>query len=276
MDYEVTEDKDNGQIANFDFLFVEAGEQPGPSSFINTALSVLRQMETVVDEVQSAFMIGVALTQAPAALISAFTGWCTGLVGSLTALPLASEYSLASLLPGIVATPTDPGATAGAIVGVTGAYAQAIVDGTLSLASDQTGGLADLATWGGDILAANNGSTPTLARQATVDLVRGAAVAAVATVYAGIDWTSANAAAAAGQDALYAAWQALESIVLQDLAQRVQQLPQLIAYTLPSPPPAVALAYRLYQDATRATQLVQLNDAPHPLFMPLSGQALAA
>lgn len=83
------------------------------------------------------------------------------------------------------------------------------------------------------------------------------------------------AAAAAGQDALCAAWQALESIALQDLAQRAQQLPQLIGYTLPSPPPAVALAYRLYQDATRATQLVQLNDAPHPLFMPLSGQALA-
>jgi len=36
------------------------------------------------------------------------------------------------------------------------------------------------------------------------------------------------------------------------------------------------MAYRLYQDATRATQLVQFNDAPHPLFMPASGKALAA
>ena len=267
-------------------------------SFINTALSVLNQVESVIAEVQSAFTIGIALVQAPAVLVSAFAGWCSGLVGSLTALPLASEYSLASLLPGIVATPTDPGATAGAIVGVTGAYAHAIVDGTVSSASDPTGGLADLATWGADILAANTGGTPTLAQQAanaqaTVDLVRGAAVAGAGTVYAGIDWTSANAAAAArdqftgliedrtaaaaaaGQDALYAAWQALESIALQDLPQRVQQLPQLITYTRPSPPTAVALAYRLYQDAMRAMQLVQLNDAPHPLFMPLSGQALA-
>jgi len=38
----------------------------------------------------------------------------------------------------------------------------------------------------------------------------------------------------------------------------------------------LALAYRLYQDATRATQIVALNDAPHPLFMPLLGQVLAA
>ncbi len=298
VDYEVSEDKDNGQIANFELLFVEAGEEPGPSSFINTALSVLKQVESVIAEVQSAFMIGIALIQAPAALLSSFTGWVTGLVGSLTALPLASTYSLSSLLPGIVGMPSDPAATAGAIVGVTGAYAQAIVDGTVPLTSDPSGGLADLANWGADILAANSGSTPTLAlraanARATVDLVRGAAVAGVAEVYAGTDWTSANAAAvardqlasliddrtlaaaAAGQDALFAAWQAPASVGLQDLTLRAQQLPQLVGYARPAAPPALALAYRLYQDATRATQLVQLNDAPHPLFMPLAGRALA-
>jgi hypothetical protein len=115
IDFEVSEDRDAGQIANFELLFVEGGEQPGPSSFINTALSMLKQVQTVIAEVQSAFMIRTAL-------LSSFTGWCTGLAGSLTALPLASEYSLASLLPGIVAMPSNPAATAGAIVGVTGAY----------------------------------------------------------------------------------------------------------------------------------------------------------
>ena len=65
--------------------------------------------------------------------------------------------------------------------------------------------------------------------------MRGAAVAALAELYAGMDWTSADAAstardqladlldarqlaaAAAGQDALFAAWQALASVALQDL-----------------------------------------------------------
>jgi hypothetical protein len=50
----------------------------------------------------------------------------------------------------------------------------------------------------------------------------------------------------------------------------------VITYTRPSPPVALSLAYRLYQDATRASRLVALDDAPHPLFMPLSGCALAA
>ena len=84
------------------------------------------------------------------------------------------------------------------------------------------------------------------------------------------------AAAAAGQDALFAAWQALGSVALQDLALRAQQLPQLIGYARPRPPVALALAHRLYQDATRASELVALNDAPQPLFMPIIGKAMAA
>jgi prophage DNA circulation protein len=295
IDFEVSEDKDAGQIANFELTIVEAGEEPGPSSFINTALSVLKQVESVIAEVQSAFTVGIAIIGAPTALLSAFTGWLTGLVGSLTALPLASTYSLASLLPGIVGMPPDPDATAGAILDVTGAYSQAFADGTVSVQGDPSGGLADLANWGADILAANPGTSLQAANaRATVDLVRGAAVAALAELYAGMDWASADAsstardrladlldarqlaAAAAGQDALFAAWQALASVVLQDLTLRAQQLPQLIGYARPKPPVALALAYRLYQDATRATELVALNDAPHPLFMPTSGKTLAA
>ena len=188
IDFEVSEDKDSGQIANFELTFVEAGEEPGPSSFINTALSVLKQVESVIAEVQSAFTIGIAIIGAPAALLSSFTGWLIGLVGSLTALPLASTYSLASLLPGIVGMPTDPDATAGAILNVTGAYSRAIVDGTVSTPGDPSGGLADLANWGADILAANPGTSLQAANaQATVDLVRGAAVAALAELYAGMD-----------------------------------------------------------------------------------------
>jgi hypothetical protein len=57
IDFEVSEDKDAGQIANFELTFVGAGEEPGPSSFINTALSVLKQVESAIAEVQSAFTI---------------------------------------------------------------------------------------------------------------------------------------------------------------------------------------------------------------------------
>jgi prophage DNA circulation protein len=57
---------------------------------------------------------------------------------------------------------------------------------------------------------------------------------------------------------------------------QAQQLPRLVTYTRPRPPAALSLAYRLYQDAARAPELVALNDAAHPLFMPMRGKALAA
>ena len=69
---------------------------------------VVKQVENVIAKVQSAFTTGIAIIGAPAALLSSFTGRLTGLVGSLTARPLASTYGLASLLPGIVGMPTDP------------------------------------------------------------------------------------------------------------------------------------------------------------------------
>jgi hypothetical protein len=73
LDFEVSEDKDKGQIVAFDLTSAEAGDEPGPSTFINTALSVLNQVESVIAEVQSAFTIGIAIIGAPATLLSSFT-----------------------------------------------------------------------------------------------------------------------------------------------------------------------------------------------------------
>ena len=39
--------------------------------------------------------------------------------------------------------------------------------------------------------------------------------------------------------------------------------------------PALVLAWKLYQDPSRAAELVARNDIPHPSFMPLRFNALA-
>jgi hypothetical protein len=54
------------------------------------------------------------------------------------------------------------------------------------------------------------------------------------------------AAAVAEQDALFAVWQALPSVPLQDLTLLAQQLLRLIGYSRPRPPAVLALADRLY------------------------------
>jgi len=59
-----------------------------------------------------------------------------------------------------------------------------------------------------------------------------------------------------------------------DLTTRAKQAPSTIVFYLGNALPALALAQRVYQDPARAGELVARNDAPHPLFMPATVQAL--
>lgn len=177
---------------------------------------------------------------------------------------------------------------------------------------DPSGGLVGLATFGatlapiagvqmpGGPLPATPAVTPSPAalaqgvQQAAVAmLVQNNAVAAMATVYAQATWPSANAAdaartqllslldaqsdaaAAAGQDDLYRAWQAITAVAMTDMIARAQSLPTLGPYSTPMSLPSLVLAQRLYRDPTRAAELEDLNDVPHPLFMPATGLALS-
>jgi prophage DNA circulation protein len=82
------------------------------------------------------------------------------------------------------------------------------------------------------------------------------------------------AAADAGQDDLYHAWQAIGAMAVEDVARRAAQAPRLAPYGLPGDLPSLALAQLLHQDADRAEELEALNDAIHPAFMPRSGLRL--
>jgi hypothetical protein len=151
-------------------------------------------------------------------------------------------------------------------------------------AADVSGGLATLATWAPASAAATppapsqaGGLAAQQAAQQTAvtSLVQGNAVAALAFVYASIDWPYADAANAArtqllglfdvqteaaadaGQDDLYRGWLALTALAMQDLIARAQALPSLASYRTPTP--SVVLAQRLYQDPSRASGLEQLN-----------------
>ena len=42
----------------------------------------------------------------------------------------------------------------------------------------------------------------------------------------------------------------------------------IVTHTFEEHLPAIVIAQRLYQDGSRANELVKLNNAPHPLFMP--------
>lgn len=64
--------------------------------------------------------------------------------------------------------------------------------------------------------------------------------------------------------------------VVQDLNARGGELAPVVTRTFQARQPAVVLAYRLYQNADRAGELLARNDPPHPAFMPPVVEALAA
>lgn len=66
----------------------------------------------------------------------------------------------------------------------------------------------------------------------------------------------------------------LRTSVVTDLSARGAQLANLVSYSFNVCMPAIALAYRLYQDASRTRDLVSRANAAHPLFMPTQFQAL--
>lgn len=163
------------------------------------------------------------------------------------------------------------------------------------LAADPSYGLAALATIGATL-------APAVATVATgqaaanwtalAQLVGGSATAALLMLYAQTSFvTSAQAdaarsqvyalvvaqiEAAAGNDPLVANWRAALAAAVTLLTAAATQAATLETMSFNAPLPAVVLAQRLYQDGTQADALVQLNAAPHPLFMPLSVEYLAA
>jgi len=85
-----------------------------------------------------------------------------------------------------------------------------------------------------------------------------------------------TAAGDAGEDATYTALKQLRAAVILDLTTRGASLPSVVTVSLPSSMPSLAIAQRLYKDASRADQIAAESGAIHPAFCPASFQALAA
>jgi prophage DNA circulation protein len=85
-----------------------------------------------------------------------------------------------------------------------------------------------------------------------------------------------TAAGDAGEDATYGALKALRAAVVQDLTVRGASLPSVVTVVLGLPMPALAIAQRLYCDASRSDEIIARSGAVHPAFCPVSFQALTS
>ncbi len=80
----------------------------------------------------------------------------------------------------------------------------------------------------------------------------------------------------AGDDRSYEALRTVRAAVSADLSARGASLSPMVTVTRRAALPSLVLAYQLYQDATRADELVAEADPKNPLFMPLTFLAEAS
>lgn len=77
-----------------------------------------------------------------------------------------------------------------------------------------------------------------------------------------------------GDDDLYSALMGVRTAFLNAMAQISSGLSELMQINTAAPVPALVLANRLYQNASRANELIQEASVPHPAFMPTTMKVL--
>jgi prophage DNA circulation protein len=213
-------------------------------------------------------------------------------VPNLIAQGVTLRASVASALAtASVAIEGDPGTFAASIIAVTEALRAACAN-----PADAVRLLGDLAGFAPQINFAAGDATgtamTTLAQNAAA-LMRRAAGISLARASATYTPTSqqdaatvldqigeslgelATAAADVFDDNAYSVLLSLRTAVYADLNTRGASLAPVVTRTMPIPLPSLVVAYRLYQDASRADELTARNDPPNPLFFPLQIEALA-
>jgi prophage DNA circulation protein len=68
----------------------------------------------------------------------------------------------------------------------------------------------------------------------------------------------------------------LDAAITNFLVTTARPLPRMIGYQFATSQPSLVIAHRLYQDASRADQIVQENKIVHPAFSPPIGIALSS
>jgi prophage DNA circulation protein len=304
---------EEGRIAQFDMVFADAGAQPSPTSATDTAGTAAGKAADANSQLGISFSADFDVLNWPNTVTAAANNLVTSAQAALTGL-LATPVAFATNLQGMVSSLTglveEPGKLAaqvtnffnGFVDGITASFDSLIDTTTTSRGpvpiADPSYGLGAVAAWGAS-LPAINPVTPALAQEAAnqaamIALINGGAAAAMVQVYAATDFASENdaeaardqitdilddlsvAASDAGDDAAYASLQLLYQTVTADLTTRGKQLPNVETYTFAEALPALFLAQRLYQDASQAGYLIARNAAPHPLFMPVTIEALTS
>jgi prophage DNA circulation protein len=233
-------------------------------------------------------LLGLASGITPGELVASATGLT---IGSLVGSAAQAREAVSAAAAGLIAAAHSLSS------GTLGAFAtasQTLAGAVLAACSTPGDALRSLGALAGFTPVGAASGAQLIVQGAAGDLFRRAALAAMAQAGAAYQPSSSNDAMAAraqvldvldaeittagdqGDDDVYSALRALRTQVVLDLNTRGAALPSLREVSVPAAMPSLVLAQRLYQDATRADELVARAVPVHPGFMPTTFEALNA
>lgn len=288
----ISESFDKGGMCTISFSFVEAGEFTYPAQTADTQTKVAKQAETVKTASSNNFAQKFNVNGLPAFVNNAAS---FSLTDALTQISSAGRFPFVDALAS-----SDFNALLGGSLGSIQSLinspltlAQTVFNAVASLrqlapsARDGFIALAGLFDFGSDHVAVI-GTTPVRVSQATneaalVELVQTAAVVNAAIAITDVEFSNAteaqiirdqvlvtleNITLTTASDALYGAALDLRAIVVRDIQLRSADLAKQMDYTPRATLPACVLAYQLYADSNRETEILAMNRIVHPGFVP--------
>lgn len=304
--YDLTERTDKGRYAAIAITFEEAGEVRFPAAAVSRRREVAVKADTAAAAAGTSFAARFNVAGKPAFVAGEAETLVTGFLGDLQARansvrgafePVWSAVNLIGDTIGQVSTlartPADLGNRVRSLVG---GFAALIPAGRASFRP-----LLEFSLWGDDDpglsvatpsrvqVAANQTEILRLVRRtSTAEAARKltetpadetvaftslqGALAARDDVLTAID-AEIDAAGASGEHDVFVAFGGLRAETIRFVNEEAARLPSLRGWTPAATQPAAVIAYRLYDDATRAAETARRNRIRHPGFVP-GGQEL--
>jgi prophage DNA circulation protein len=282
-EYRQVDSWDNGNVILFSLSFVEAGEL----SFIT--LDTGSALDDAIDAMDAATLAevteqldsdgyGLGVLDAAIAAIDDVLGE----IETIAATPMAVVEDVSD----VVSEAQDLRARTEALAGAPEEFAAAVQ--SLMVRIGNLLGLRRLASGAGDAYVSPTPATTDSERIATVDYAARRAQCRYALTAACAHIRDAELSvyddAIADRDAIAAliaaeeeeadaetadTLRALRTALIQDVTRRVAGLPRVTEYTPRGVVPVTLIAWELYGDAERTSEVVDRNDIIHPLFAPV-------
>lgn len=291
----VSESSQDGGMCRVALTFLEAGEQEYPRSVVDSVNAVSRAGNEVTGAARAGF-IGRFLTTGFPAFVRDAAAARLGQIADFLAAPgpgfggdieAAAEfaYSVRELAADASDLVLAPVQLADRLLGVMGSVRGAYGSSAFSVLTGM------FARFDADYSGATN--TPSRTQQganfnAMGELVRQVAISEASKAAVVTEFPSYQDAIAARDtlleevddeaeqttnDDAFVAITALRAEVVRGIPRDGQDLPQLVSYTPPATMPGLLVAYQLYGDASRETEIVARNRPRHPGFL-TGGQPL--